>query len=255
MSTSILTVRFFAPLRPEFVMVLALTGALHARSAQIRSPGGVGNSDSLIPFGLEQQGIPSARYQQVYNASDFSSLAAGGGFITELRFRSDPVSGRPFTAGLLDIQINLSTTLRAADGLSLVFADNIGTDDTVVYGRGPLTISGSPGLGFDVRITLATPFLYEPVVGNLLLDVRNFRAGSTFDPVLTAGPFDASNVSGDSVSHVLAPDVTASQATSGNSLGLETLFIVTPIPEPSSLALLLCGCIAVVVFTHGRKKK
>src|ERR1051325_10291024 len=96
------------------VIVLFLFSAVTCESGQILSPDFPGNSDSLIPFGLEQQGIPSVRYQQVYNASDFSSIAMSGAFITELRFSSDSQMGRTFTATLPDVQINLSTTTKGA---------------------------------------------------------------------------------------------------------------------------------------------
>jgi hypothetical protein len=45
-------------------------------------------------------------------------------------------------------------------------------------------------------ITLLTPFLYDPALGNLLLDVRNFSGGLTTQ-------FDAQRVENDSISRVL----------------------------------------------------
>src|SRR5207249_8841041 len=106
------------------------------------------------------------------------------------------------TSTLPDIQIDLSTTSAGDDGLSTTYANNVGADDTVVFTRGALTLSSAftgPPDGpkdFDIIITLTTPFLYNPALGNLLLDVRNFGGG--FTTVLDAVP----NQTGDGVSPV-----------------------------------------------------
>jgi hypothetical protein len=105
--------------------------------------------------------------------------------ITQIAFRPDAFLGRAFSGILPDIQINLSTITLGADGLSLVFANNLGLNDTIVFARGPLSLSsnfsgpvGGP-MDFDVVITLTTPFFYDPAAGNLLMDVRNFGGGTT----------------------------------------------------------------------------
>jgi hypothetical protein len=149
-----------------------------------------GNGANSFPFDISSAGRPieTMRYQQLYDASQFSGLGSGG-FITQIIFRPDVSFGFAFDSTLPDLQINLSTTSVPDDGLSFLFASNIGADDTVVF-SGPLPLSsdftGGIPKDFDIVINLATPFFYAPSMGNLLLDVRNFGAGLTtaFDSVM-----------------------------------------------------------------------
>src|SRR5437899_2403168 len=48
-----------------------------------------GNDSSLLPFGVEG----SVRYQQVYDASQFSRLPPGGAFLDVIFFRNDCKNG------------------------------------------------------------------------------------------------------------------------------------------------------------------
>ena len=101
-----------------------------------------GNSYTFVPFTLQREGLPSVRYQQVYSGSDFLACAPEGGYINRILFRPDGNRdiGQGNGSGLLrDVQINLSTTAKSADSLSPVFAQNVGTDDTVIHARGSLT--------------------------------------------------------------------------------------------------------------------
>jgi hypothetical protein len=156
-----------------------------------------------------------------------------------------------FDTTLPSIQIDLSTTAKAPDALSPIFAQNVGADDRVVL-SGPLSIRApGPSLGWDVHIPLTHPFFYLPSSGNLLLDVRNFGGGSTTY-------FDAQVTVGDSVAAVQAytGDGTGSvDSTTGlpHTGGLVTLFEVTPVPEPSPRSLLLLGVCAVALAARRGK--
>jgi len=186
-----------------------------------------GNSNNLYPF-TPGGGMRSQRMQQVYAASDFAGTGAKI-WITEIAFRPDAYSGSAFAVELPQVQVNLSTTLVAPDGLSPVFAVNLGTDDTVVF-NGPLALSSQftgPADGpkdFDIRIKLPAPFPYEPDKGNLLLDIRNFEAAEV--PVA----LDAVMQYGDATSRVfsygLTDSVYDSRGIADNffSLGLVTQF-------------------------------
>jgi hypothetical protein len=196
-----------------------------------------GNSNNSYPFDLAEGGLSSQRYQQLYAASQFGGLPSGGGLITQIVFRPDAFSGHAFTSTLPDIQIDLSTTSATDDGLSPTYANNVGADDTVVFARGPLTLSsgftGPPNgpKDFDIIITLTTPFHYNPANGNLLLDVRNFGGGTTTF-------FDAVFQTGDGVSRVFNSDVNSGTGTTDTE-GLVTGFVI--VPEPGSAAMLLVG--------------
>jgi hypothetical protein len=175
------------------------------------------------------------RYQQVYDAAQFSQ-APTNRVITAIRFRSDSPSGHPFGGTLPNIQINLSTTAKSADSLSTNFSDNIGSNDTIVFGPGPLTMQvsfspmGSPQ-GFNIQIPLATPFLYDPTAGNLLLDAKNHQGYLCLAPGDCPPPLDASVVTNDSVSRIYAESVNADSAPVVDTYGLITQFEVFPIPQ------------------------
>jgi hypothetical protein len=116
------------------------------------------------------------RWQNIYGGSSFP---AGPILIRELRFRPSASDGFPFTATISDLQISLSSTIAQPDALSTDLAQNAGTNDTVVF-AGSVGIrsdfQGPPGgpKNFDIVIPLATPFFYDPLQGNLLVDIKNF---------------------------------------------------------------------------------
>lgn len=183
-----------------------------------------GNGANVFPFGIGVTGvIDSQRYQQVYDAADFGAVTSPM-LITGIAFRPDGPQGSAFTTTLRDVQVNMSTAGRGSGALSTTFSDNVGADDTVVYGRGSLALSSTNTTladgtkAFDVRITFQTPFLYDPTRGNLLLDVRNYDGG-------VVPPLDFASVSTDSVARVLTTvggGVDSTSASNHDSGGLVT---------------------------------
>jgi hypothetical protein len=152
------------------------------------------------------------------------------------------------------VQINLSTTTEVVDGLSVTFASNVGGDDTVVFGPGPLALSsaavGGPPRAFDIVIDILD-FLFDPGLGNLLLDVRNFGGGSTT-------PFDLENTLGDSVSRIstTVSGVGAANADFDDTGGLIVKFSTSPVvPGPGTLLLLGSGLLGLggVALTRRRR--
>jgi hypothetical protein len=203
--------------------------------------GGVeGNTDNGYPFSIGG----AMRYQQIFGASGFSALPPGGGLITKIAFRTDGVYGATFSTTTPDVRISLSTSLAVVDGLNQDLLANIGADNTVVWPRGPLALSGSGGSSpnpFDVVITLTTPFLYNPANGNLLMDIQNFTG--VFTP-----QFDASNITGDGTSRIYnVSDANATMASpaSTDSIGMVAQFTFQPVPEPSVAMLLLPAVLAL----------
>src|SRR5262245_42542683 len=85
------------------------------------------NNSSRLPFTFA-----FLRYQQVYAASEFSTLTNyGGGWLASsgvvlsgIWFRDDVKDGFAFGATIRSLRLSLSTTLRAPDNLSPVFAEN-----------------------------------------------------------------------------------------------------------------------------------
>ena len=181
------------------------------------------------------------RYQQVYDASQFSSFG-GPRVITEIAFRCSVSScyTSPFSFTFDPVEIHLSTTAAQPDGLSTTFANNVGTDTTLVH-SGALTLSGAgtsggPGVNpFDIVIPLQTGFLYDPSAGNLLLDIKNSHPqniGFIF--------FDVEQTVGDSVSRIVSNQGQSNAATGfADTRGIVTQF--TSVPEPTALVLFSAG--------------
>ena len=180
-----------------------------------------GGSSNNFPFSGNQ---PAYRYQQLYAASQFGAIS-GPRRITEVRFRPNATSTFPAWSAAVTLNLRFSTTQVADDQLSLTFADNVGLDEAVVY-DGPIEYGTAqtgptpPGpMAFDIVIPLQTPFVYDPSLGNLLMDVR--REGTT---ITTTRFMDATSVAGDGVCRVYNADVNAPTGSATNTLGLVTQF-------------------------------
>ncbi len=81
-------------------------------------------NDSLNP-------IDDFRIQQVFAASQFSTLSAPGS-ILQMAFRPD-AEFQFIGATSRNTRIRLSTTSKAPDNLSTTFAENVGADETIVF--------------------------------------------------------------------------------------------------------------------------
>src|SRR5881394_1284585 len=133
-----------------------------------------GNDQSSVPFTIRAG--ETARYQQVFDASQFSDIPSAGAFITSIYFRPDCVSNNGGSQ-MTNLLINLSTTTKGPDQLSAVFAENVGADDQRVFGPGNLIAGGNgqstnncphglfTGDSLD-SISLDMPFFYKPAEGN-----------------------------------------------------------------------------------------
>ncbi len=190
------------------------------------------------PFLTYNNQAPSVRYQQVYSSSDFTYWGEGAWQITQLSFSAN-FNGETYT--LPNVQINLSTTTKAIDGLSMAFAENIGSDNQVVY-SGPLQLSAPTTAQFNFHIRLQDSFLYDPTAGNLLLEVMNFE---THAPISFPEPaFGGTRTLGDSTSLAVAFDVSSPTALLGSG-GLWTRFTVTEVPEPNCNTMLLTAVVVI----------
>jgi hypothetical protein len=192
-----------------------------------------GNSNSAF-FHLTSSVGSDFKIQQVYDASEFGSAPT---VITQIAFRPDGFLGDAFSPTTLrDFYVKLSTTSKSVDGLSSSFLENPGPDETVVFSS-DLTISssniGSPP-GFDILIDLAVPFMYDPNVGNLLLEMQN----PSINNLTSTTGVDAVDTIGDSVSFIVGR-VGGVTANFNFSLGMVTRF--TTVPEPFSLVLFALG--------------
>jgi len=177
---------------------------------------------------------PGLRLQEVYASELFHSSAPI--VISELRFRRDP-SAPPFHATNSGMRLALSTTQKEPGGLSTTFSDNSGPDQTIVF-DGSLAVSSlgdkpeSGPMPFDIVVHLTQPFLYDPLRGNLLLDVYN--------PTPSSAPYvEASNDLDDSASRVFSIGAEATVAQYSDTgadvvqIGYtiqDTKLVVSPLP-------------------------
>jgi hypothetical protein len=188
-------------------------------------------------------------YQQVYASDQFGLIQAGGGILLNVYFRLDSPLGSPFFAELPEFEMRFSTTQMNPDGLSSVFSENVGPDETLVFGSGPVEISaghapfGSPQ-PWLIEFRLPTQFYYDPNAGNLLMDL------TILAPDADVPPFDAVDALGDGVSNLRrsgeSPPVLETK-------GLVTRFQFEAVPEPSSLRLLLTSFLTLIGWRLFRK--
>jgi hypothetical protein len=186
---------------------------------------------TIFPFLIKETtayttNIPTMRYQQVYNSSLFTSASSASIYVSTLAFGSkDPPQALDWVVP--SMQINLSTTSNTADHLSLVFAENVGSDDTVVLDR-----TSHIFLANDQSILLKRPFRFNPPLGNLLLDVRIFDgSGQPFPPSDPAPQMAAYTSPTDACSRVWSTNVVAPTATGSDSISLWTLIELSPVPS------------------------
>jgi len=137
-------------------------------------------------------GPASVRWLQIHDASQFGALS-GPSFLTKFAYRPDRILDQSGPRSLT-LRIYASTTSRSAAGPSTTFAENIGTNNTLVFdGTVNLTTGNLPGPGntrqFDYVFPFTTPFLYDPAAGNLVLDLQIVADGEavTFDTVSAGG--------------------------------------------------------------------
>jgi hypothetical protein len=173
------------------------------------------------------------RMHLVYGAANFPT---GPIAIQEIGVR--PYTGfHPFSATIAKVEIRLSTTQVQPDNLSRTFAGNFGSDTTLVY-SGPLSISSAftgPAGGpkdFDIVIPLQAPFVYDPSLGNLLVELKNFTGLSTGNFV------DFSNDATDNASRMWASsslDASVAEATDSYADILQLIYEPARMDGPAKI--------------------
>jgi len=140
--------------------------------------------------GTSASGPRSVRWLEIYDASQFGALS-GPSFLTQFAYRPDRVLGQSGPRSLT-LRIYASTTSRTVAGISTTFAENIGTNNTLVFdGTVNVTTGNLPGPGntrqFDYVFPFTTPFLYDPAAGNLVWDVQIVADGEAFTQDTVSG--------------------------------------------------------------------
>lgn len=170
-------------------------------------------------------------WQQVYDDSFFGATPL---LIEGFGFRAQVDSSKSVGA---DFAVRMSTTSAEPGALSTTFAANVGADDTLVF-SGPTTLTTVDG-DFTL-ITLSTPFVYDPTLGNLLIEIEQDGVTTPFTY------YDSYSVSPSGLQRI-AIDSGSPVGTNWGFGELVTLFEATPVPEPSTALLLGLGLAALGV--------
>src|SRR5215213_9705860 len=95
----------------------------------VQIPTGFGDSANAYPFSVGPK-----RYQQIYSTSAFPTVFSGGNAIDKINFRNeeDPTWDLPYGPTPIDLQIAFAYAKTTVATASSVFADNIGSNFTVV---------------------------------------------------------------------------------------------------------------------------
>ena len=92
-------------------------------------------------------GAASLRSLQIHDASQFGALS-GPSFLTQFAFRPDKILGQSGPLSWTSLRVYASTTSRSVAGLSTTFAQNLGTNNTLVFdGTVAVTTGNLPAKG------------------------------------------------------------------------------------------------------------
>src|SRR6185437_1485696 len=135
-----------------------------------------GNAQGPTPFNY--YGSSGSHVQQIYDSSFFPGAELINGFSFRAFPGAAPSAFFGNSVNISDAVIQLSTTAAGADESgslpSATFADNMGNDAKTVFSGALHLATAATGTGpqpFDYTVNFSQPFLYNPIDGNLLLDV------------------------------------------------------------------------------------
>jgi len=145
----------------SMVLLQATGSALFADTVTV----GVANNGNCIPFGCAN-GV--TRYQQVYDSGQFVAPfdIANISFFDTLNPGSGAVTHATYT-------ISFSTTSASVGGLDIALDNNVGSDTSSFFSGDLAGFSGT-----KLTIDGTSMFHYNPVLGNLLLDINISGAGT-----------------------------------------------------------------------------
>jgi hypothetical protein len=242
----------------SLALVFAYSLAAQVTTVSASSANSPAPSSTAYPFGYSGP----MRVQILYAASE-TGLAAPALF-RALEVRANPVSTNAAKANV-NLQISLSTSPLVRTTLTNTFANNHGTNVTIVYTRKPSAANattpsfvgqGSGMLMFD------TPFLYQPANGSLLVDfdVASQPSGAWSIDSAAASPTSGRHStigtgcngmtltsSGGGNAHSLTYTLSGGPANAQGAFLLGTNALPAPLPVPGSPGCFLYQDIAMVL--------
>ena len=239
---------------------LAAAGTAHAVSILIGASPQPIELPTYIPFGgltpelvtgindaiSNNQPLPTPRYQQVYDKNSFPAAPLS---IEKIRFFEDssqPINSAPLGGNTCSdatppcgtVTVRIGTTSLPVNGLDPDDGDFDSNFDagSVVFIQNVLLSSLTAG---GVLEFTGFPFLYDPDVGNLLIDIQlsDFATVADLTQGMNARFYQAT---ADAESPLFSL-VSNYDGLDNSSFGLVTEFDVTVIPEPGTGLLLTAG--------------
>jgi hypothetical protein len=217
---------------PALLLCLFLLTAMSATAGVVVGLPPDSGAGNCFPFGCSY----NAEYQQVYNSGQFSGTIT----ITDLEFYNTMYNSSATAMNTGTWTIDLSTTAADSNTISSTYASNIGADNTQVFSG---NLSQAWAFGDTLEIVLTTPFTYNPLNGNLLMDV----VGSGITQPGGGIYFDV-NSTDSAFTRVFCPNgVACSPGSVDTGYGLVTGFDggTSGVPEPSTEALFGLGVAAL----------
>jgi len=241
-------------MKTRFCVAAAVLASVASVSAQTVVPNHLASAEGNSNFFLFVAS-GSRTYQEIIAASQLTSLV--GTNLTGLQFRLDSAAtgAWPTASGSLsDFTVNIGPGVTPA-AQSLTFASNFTSTPTTVrtgvlnMNAGDYTFGGSPN-GWAPVITFNSGYAYGG--GDLTVEFRFTGFAGQAQPSLDA----ASGDTGQGTNYV-AEFQTGNTATTGIALNgrfVVTQFVTSAVPEPTSMAALGLGVIALVKRRRLRKQ-
>jgi len=188
---------------------------------------------NCLPFSCPFPGS----YQQVYTRSAFPGPVT----ITGLEFYNTQINGFASTLNSAALTISLSTTSHDWNTLSSSYSNNIGSDNTQVFSG---DLSQPWAFGKTLVIGFATPFLFDPANGNLLMNVSMAGGGPppAFAIFFDTNGYNGGSKNGNTITGRVytLPGLPGLSGIVESGYGLVTGFETgsPPVPEPAPLLLL-----------------
>lgn len=221
--------RWLGSSRAALLLAASLLAAMPGSAEQLVAPGDHDAYNS-IPFVRE-----SGRYQLLYGGA----LFPGARLITAIAFS-------PQSDGIVsgDIQVRLGHTPVAIDEQTVVLDDNVPDGITIVFDDPNFSQNATGGSeSFSLTFPLDPPFLYDPALGNLIVDMLVSETPNSF--LMSSAAFTSNDLGARAVNSTFL----------GNAADTRTTRIQFTLPEPGGGVSGLVASLALGILGAARRDR